>query len=124
MDNSLYLLTENYNSNEVLRLLVKLIPYGSIIDNKLVNFYTKEKEKRLKAFYDELASGKIELSEELVQSEDFLHKYYVTLKAALETKRFEKIRYFAKLLKNCQSTLLNQETDYYEDFVKVLDDLT
>jgi hypothetical protein len=124
MNDSIYLLAESYNSNEILRNLIKLIPHGSIIDNKLANFYTKEKERRLKIFYDELANGNIQLTEEVIQTDDFIHKYYITLKAVLETRRNEKIQYFARLLKNSESQLVNNVIDYYEDFIKVLDDLT
>ncbi|RNI32830.1 hypothetical protein EFY79_19760 [Hanamia caeni] len=124
MNDSFYFLAESYNSNEILRSLIKLIPHGSIIDNKLTNFYTKEKARRLKIFYDELANGNIQLTEEVIESDDFIHKYYITLKAVLETRRDEKIQYFARLLKNSESELVNNPTDYYEDFIKVLDDLT
>lgn len=124
MNDSLYLLAESYNSNETLRLLIKLFPYGGIADNKLASFYSKERERRLKVFYDEIANGDLELTDEIIQSEEFLYKYYITLKAVLETRRTEKIQFFARLLKKSESKLLNKETDYYEDFLKVLDDLT
>ncbi len=64
------------------------------------------------------------MTEDLIRSDDFIHKYFITLKAALETKRNEKIQYFARLLKNSNSPLANEPVDYYEDFIKVLDDLT
>ena len=124
MNNSFYLLAESYNSNKTLRLLIKLFPYGGIVDNTLASFYSKERERRLKVFYDEIANGDLQLTDEIIKSEEFLYKYYITLKAVLETRRSEKIQYFARLLKNSESELLNKETDYYEDFLKVLDDLT
>jgi hypothetical protein len=85
MNDSLYLLAESHHSNEVLRTLIKLIPYGSIVDNNLSSFYTKEKERRLKVFFDELDKGAIPLTKELLDSDEFLHKYFITLKAVLET---------------------------------------
>jgi len=124
MHNNLFLLAEEYNSNKALRLIVKLVPMGSIIDSTLAGFYTKEKERRLKVFFDELARYDLQLSEEVIHSDDFLHKYFITLKAALETKRAEKIQYFARLLKNSNEPIADNATDYYEDFLKVLDDLT
>lgn len=124
MDDKFFLLSEDYNKNGVLRLLIKLIPYGSIVDSKLASFYTKEKERRLKVFYDELAAGTISLTEDQITTDDFLHKYYITVKAVLETRRNEKIIYFAKLLKNSFHEFVITETDSYEDFLKALDDLT
>lgn len=124
MNDSLYLLAESYNSHKILRLLVKLIPRGGIVDSSLSSYYTKEKEKRVTTFFDELAKNETPLTEDIINSDDFLHKYFITLKAVIETKRTEKIRYFARLLNNCNTSLINDETDNFEDFIKILDDLT
>lgn len=104
--------------------MLKLLPYGDLVDGTLASFYTREKERRLKVFFDELDKGTISLTEEDIQKDDFLHKYFITVKAAVETKRDEKIQYFARLLMNGNSALINDKTDNYEDFLKVLDELT
>jgi hypothetical protein len=124
MNDSLLLLAQSYNENKALRLLLKLFPHGSMVDNTLASFYTKEKERRIRVFFDELSKGTIPLSEDELQSDDFLHKYFITIKAVLETKRDEKIRYFARLLLQAFSDLINRSTDSYEDFLKILDELT
>lgn len=100
------------------------MPKGSIVDSTLASFYTKEKERRLKDFYDELASGNLNLTPEYIKTDDFLHKYFITLHVVLETKRTEKIQFFARLLNNSQSPMVNTLTEYYEDFLKALDELT
>lgn len=117
-------LLQSYSENRPLRLLIQALPMGGIVDGELAQFYTKEKARRLKVFFEELAQDEIHLSDEIVLNNDFLHKYFVTLKAAIDTKRDEKIQYFARLLRNQRSPLLNPDTDSYEDFIQVLDDLT
>ncbi len=124
MNNDLTHLAESYNSNKILRVLVKFMPKGGIVDNLLSSFYTKEKERRVTSFFDELSKNETALTEEIISSDDFLHKYFITLKAVIETKRTEKIKYFARLLNNSDSPIFNADTDNFEDFIKILDDLT
>lgn len=119
-----YWLSKSYNDNRTIRLLVNLLPKGSLIDKNISAYYNKEVERRLKDFFDELERGNIQLTEDVIQSDEFIHKYFITLKAATETMRKEKIEMFARLLKNHQSSLLNANTDSYEDYLKILDDLT
>jgi hypothetical protein len=124
MNENLILLSQSYNDNKALRLLIKLAPYGGLIDSTLSSFYIREKERRLKVFFDELERSQISLTDEEIQNNDFLHKYFITLKAAVNTKRDEKIQYFARLLQNSNSPLLNPDLDTYDDFLGILDELT
>ncbi len=124
MNDNLFLLAEEYHDNTVLRTLIKALPIGGIVDNTLANIYTKEKERRLKVFYNELANGSLNLTNEYINTDDFLHKYFITLHAVIETKRDEKIKFLARLLNNSESPLANTATDYYDDFLKALDELT
>lgn len=124
MNNDLNWIAKSYNDNRALRLMVQLLPYGGLIDKTLSSFYIKEKERRLKVFFDELNQGNINLSEEEIQNDEFLHKYFITARAVVDTRRDEKIRYFAHLLQNCNSPLLNRNLDNYDDFLGILDELT
>lgn len=104
MNDFIYNLAKYYDSNPTLRMLVKLLPKGGAIDG-LVNFYTKERERRTQVFFEELENGKIELTDEVINSDSFLHKYFITLKATLDTNRTEKIKCFAELLQNTESDI-------------------
>ena len=119
-----------YEEKPGVRALVKyvkpLVPYGigSAIDAALTAAIENIREKQLSSFFDELA-GRLRqrLTPELIQNRGFLHAYYATLRASINTRREEKIRLFARLLVSpAQLTELSSET--YEEFLQVLDDLS
>ena len=123
---SILKLAERYEKNAILRGLIQLVPFGlgSGIDVALSARFQKIKEERTRAFFDELAEGGILLQPGLLKSEDFLHCFFATVKAALDTRRREKIRLFARLLK--ASTLAGSfsGTDEYEEYLNTLDELS
>ena len=101
MKDSFQLLLESYNDNRALRLLIQALPFGGSVDSELVQFYTKEKERRVTVFFDELADVKIELTDDVVLDNDFLHKYFITLKAVIEFCRLPQKQYVLKVDKFC-----------------------
>ena len=120
MDN----LVRRYEGNPVIRGLVQLFPYGSAIEGALLTTIQNIRHDRLKTFFDELAGGNIEITPELIESEDFLHAYYATVKATLNTRRREKIKMFANLLKTSFHLGLLQDIDEYEEFLRLLDEMS
>lgn len=119
-------LLERYENNRVIRGLIQLVPFGvgSAIDLVLTKTLENIQAERASAFFDELAIGDVVVNEKLLESEDFLHAYFATTKYALNSRRREKIRMFARLLK---SSLLEEDIsniDEYEDFLKILDELS
>ena len=84
----------------------------------------RTKEGRTRALLDSLSHGKLELSEELIESEDFLHCFCTTYKAVLNTRRREKIELFARLLKSAFTETRPRDIDEFEEFISILDDLT
>ena len=80
-----------YDKNPIIRALIQIamshIPYGigGAIDATLTANIQQMREKRLRTFFDELAVGSHVLTESLIQEEDFLHAYFATLKAAVNT---------------------------------------
>ncbi len=91
------------------------------LDTKIQNM----RESRIKAFFEELDKGSIKLTNEVIQSEDFLHAFFATTKAALNTRREEKIRMFARLLHQAasQDNLSNYASEY-EEYLNILDELS
>ena len=116
---------EKYD-NRVIRGLIQLLPcgIGSAIDVALMKTLEKIQKERTMAFFDELAKGDVIVDEELLESEDFLHAYFATTKYALNTRRREKIEMFARLLKSSLTEKDISNIDEYEDFLKVLDELS
>ncbi|WP_226675688.1 hypothetical protein [Rossellomorea aquimaris] len=117
-------LLRKYSNNSVLRGLIQVVPYGAVVDNLLNVSYNNILLERAKIFYEEIGCGTVELTPELVENEDFLHSYFSTYKAALFTRQREKIRFFARLLSNGIYEGIVSNADEYDDFLKILDDLT
>jgi len=119
-------LLERYKSNRVIRGLIQLVPFGigGAIDVVLIRTLENIQEERATAFFDELAKGDAVVNEELLESEDFLHAYYLTTKFALNSRRREKIKMFARLLKSLLKENEIRSIDEYEDYLKILDEIS
>jgi hypothetical protein len=118
-------LAERYNSNPIVKGFVQMmIPGGAVIDEVISSRLQRVQEERMRVFFDELADGTIELTPELVESDDFLHCYFATAKAASNTRRSEKIRLLGRLLKSAMSPNSLASTDEYEEFLVILDDMS
>ena len=118
-------LLARYERQPVLRGLIQLIPMGigSAADSALLTQLNNYRDQKLRTFFDELGSGSIELTEEQVSSNDFLHCYFSTVSAALRSRRSEKIRLLAKILRGqIEGEVSN--TDEYEEIVGIVDDLS
>jgi hypothetical protein len=118
-------LLERYEGNRVIRGLVQLVPFGigSAFDVVLVRTLEKMQEDRARSYFDALSEGG-PLDDALLGSEGFLHRFFATTRAALDTRREEKIQMFARLLLSSVSDTRPIEPDEYEEFLGILDDLS
>lgn len=119
-------LAARYEKNPIIRALVQLIPWGvgSAADVAITTVLARIREERAREFFDQLASGELELTQEQIATEDFLHAYFATARAALNTRRREKIRLFAQLFANYAGKGLVGDSDVYEEYLSILDDLS
>lgn len=119
-------LLKKYEDNYILRALIELLPcgVGGFINSILVGYLNQVRQERLDAFFAELATGRLVLTEEEMQKEDFLHKYLITVRAVLDTRRREKIKLLARLFRNGACRLEPLEVDTYEEYLSILDDLS
>lgn len=119
-------LLQLYEGNRVIRSLVQLVPLGigSAVDVALVQTVQKIRIERARTFFDEFVRGNTSIDDALLKSEDFLHCYTLTASLALNSRRKEKIRMFARLLKSSLVASGPSGTDEYEDFLHILDDLS
>lgn len=124
-ENALQKMLEYYD-NRVIRALIQLVPFGigSAIDVVLIRTLENIREQRARAFFDELSNGNVLVDESLLESEDFLHAFFITTRIALNSRRREKIQMFARLLKSSIIGEGPQGVDEYEDFLKILDELS
>lgn len=111
-----------HTKNPIVRSLMQLLPITSAIDAFLATKIENIKRDRLWTFFEELDKGELELTEELIETEDFLHAFFATVNAAFNTRRREKIKMFARLLKSYGESEL--VCDEYEDYLRILDDLS
>ena len=122
----LEVLMRRYEGNRVIRGLIQLVPYGlgSAIDVVIMQTYANMKKERMSKFFDELSKDNVVVDEALLESHDFLHCYLLTIQLALNTRREEKIRMFARYLKNSLHQPRPSSIDEYEDYLQILDDLS
>jgi hypothetical protein len=122
--------TENllarYEDNRVVRGLVQLIPFGvgGALDVVITKTLSNIREERSRAFFDELTKTSKPLEPTVLESEDFLHCYFSTVRYALNSRRREKIQMFARLLKASLGESGPRDVDEYQEFLVILDDLT
>ena len=119
-------LGKRYVNNPTIRILLQLIPHGigSAIDVAFTTKINNLREARFRAFFDELSNQNTILTKEMIANSDFLHAYYSTLKAALNTRRKEKIRLFARLFSNYYNDECFENPDDYEEALSIIDDLS
>ena len=115
-------LLQRYQDNHVLRALLQIVQLGigAAADVYLIQTLKMIKNERLQTYFDELAAGHSIVDEDLLMSEDFLHSYALTTRLALNTRRREEIRMFARLLKNSVSASAQLNSDEYEEYATIL----
>jgi hypothetical protein len=112
-----------YEKNPALKVLMALVP-GEGFAHELLQARGQEIiEERNKLFFEQLGAGSVTLNEELINSNDFLHCFFKTVKAAQQTRKTEKIQLLAKMLRNVISSL-DVEFDQYEELLDALDDMS
>lgn len=111
-------LARRYESSSV-RILVDLLPG---IDNTLMHF----RAQRLRVYFEELASGAIDLTEDEIQGEDFLHAFFATVRAASRTRQRKKIRLFARLFANYieRGKFSDSDADDFDETFDILENLS
>jgi hypothetical protein len=115
-----------YSKNPYTRALVQLVPFGigGAADSLVGVKVEKIREDRARTFFDELASGDLALTNDVIRSDEFLHCFFATTEAALKTRRHEKIVLFAKLLRASIGNDHPRHADEFEELLSILDELS
>lgn len=134
-------LLEKYQEKPVLKALVQtvtipvtisqgntsfqiIIPAGLLFDAALAGVHQKLRATRLKVLFEELETGQLNMTSDLIESEEFIHRFLITTNAALKTYQEEKIKRFARLFKNSISAESYSGIDDFEELLGILDELS
>mgnify|MGYP006911566671 CR=1 FL=1 len=118
------LLQKYPTDNPWVKAIMAFFPITSSIDAWLTSRLDTIARERIEAFLDELINNNVDLTPELIESEDFLHCFMKTIQAVLHTRRREKIRFFARLLSSSVVENLINDVNEFEDYLSILDDLS
>lgn len=119
-------LLARYERQPIIRGLVQLVPFGigSAVETVLLARFQAYRADRLREFFDELGTGSLTLTPELIESNDFLHCYFATIGAVVKSRRHEKARYLARLLKSAFVPGGVSSTDEYEELLSIIGELS
>lgn len=92
-------------------------------------------ERNVRCFFNQLSNGTTPLTPKLIENQDFLHAYFSTFSAAVRSRQEEKIRLFARLLRQyaeSEQVAIEANTkkegsnpaDEFEENLRILDDLS
>lgn len=122
LKNELILLSESYEKSPFAKALIKLIPGGSSGDAFVSTLLSKMRSKREKEFFKALDRGDVELNPNTINTNEFLHSYFITASYVLRTRTDEKVKRFANVLLHLGADKIT--FDEFEDYTSVLNDLT
>jgi hypothetical protein len=97
-----------------------------VVGIELLEIAVRERQERqLKTFFDELNEEEITLDKQIIENNEFLHRYFITLRTVLKTNRDEKIKVLAGFFINRGSRNLDgSHTDTYEEYLGIIDELS
>lgn len=125
MDNlntALINLQEKYEAQPIIKALIQSLPIGAAADTVLSGYINKMKAEKMRAFFEQLANGDIELTEDLIKDDNFLHAYFATVNYVLLNRSKLKIKAFAEILKSLYRDQLNM--DEFEDYEQIFNELS
>ena len=116
-----------YQNDTGIRYLIEAIsltglPLNSLIETFVGTYVNKMVASRLRTFYEELNNGEVELTDEIIQKEDFLHSYFSVVNYVARSKNDEKSKRFAKIIKGLYRGDL--DANEFEDYTSIFDELS
>jgi hypothetical protein len=117
-------LSESYAKKPLVKALLKLVPGGSSADTLFQKRADELKAERQRIFFDELAKGKQDFSAELLESNEFVHAFFCTLRAVMNARHEDKIRAFARLLTAKLEPGEHVGDDEHEEMIRLLESVT
>jgi hypothetical protein len=119
-----------YKNTPKLRAFVEgleaFLPGVTAANTYLVERLSQLERERTEALFAYLEEEGAELTPALIESDNFLHCFMITVRAAQRTLRKEKIRLFARLLASITKDQEQRisDVDEYEELLGILDDMS
>jgi hypothetical protein len=122
-DDSINPVVDYYIHSPIVRGLINLVPYASGLDLAVATAYDNMAKRRVDDFFEALGRGEVRLTPEVIKSDEFLHRFMITVRAVTKQGEADKVQFFANLLKNGfdSATLSAAE---YEELLEILDTLS
>jgi len=121
-------LVERYKHSPHLRALVAFsvgyAPPCGALESVVLTSFERIRSERQRELFDALDQGGIELTDELIEQEEFIHAFLATARAADRTRQRQKIRLFAQLLRALASRKDGLDVDEHEELLQVLEELS
>jgi len=92
-------------------------------DLYLVSRYEADAAKKVAEFVEEMDRQGFDLTMEEINGEPFAHVLALTMESVFRAKRGDRIRDSARMLCNYRGIVWSNNTDAYEELMRVLDDL-
>ncbi|MEX0649000.1 MAG: hypothetical protein WEA56_01480 [Balneolaceae bacterium] len=118
------LLQVSYENDKSIRGIIRFSGLSEFFNHFVSDRVKEIRVKRSKTFFDQLQNYKIELTQEIIESEDFLHKFIISYKAAINSRQREKIRMFARIFNSSLEKNKIKEVNIFEDYLQILDELS
>lgn len=113
-----------YENDHTVKFLIKSTPLTDFF-HELISERVKEiRYQRTKLFFDELNEDNADLSTSTIESEDFLYYFMQSFKYAIGSRREEKVKIFARLLKSGVEHGLSNHFDQFEEYSRNIDQLS
>lgn len=122
LSNSLIKLQEIYESKPAIKALIQSTPVGAAADIILSGYINRMKAEKLRLFFDQLGNGDIELTDDDISDNDFLHAYFSTVNYVLQNRSELKIKAFAEILKSLHRDKI--ELNEFEEYEQILNELS
>ncbi|WDD99527.1 hypothetical protein [Thalassomonas actiniarum] len=111
-------------NNPLVRGLIQLIPGGSSLDVLAQERLSQIETERFNILIKALEEGELDLTEDILNSNEFLHAFVKTSRATVQTYRREKIQLLAELFTATFKDNQFNKIDEYEELLSVIDDLS
>jgi hypothetical protein len=116
---------EKFYSHPLIRGLIQLVPSAGVaLDSAIMAQISELQRKRLRIFFDKLSQEGLEITNDQINDNDFIHAYLATSQAVLRTHQKDKIKLFANLFKKYANSRERESLDDYEDWLKLLDEVS